>query len=296
MTLAVTDLGESGGYYWLKITTDSTAYAGGEDSGNVDLSAYLSNGQTVGITCVGGGAGGCYVRSGPGGWMAESTSAEITDASSMAVNLGCGGAASSSTSPGSGGSTSIAGVYAYGGYAYGQANALQGGSGGSDYPATAAGASNGADGTPSAQNPYGQANASNIHYDSGKTNTTGLDGVLRCGGGGGINGSNIPYAGGAGGGGDGKSGSAGDPGEDEYGGGGGAIYPDGYSSAQHGGNGVIIIRYTPSAGWSNISKVSGTSESDIAKINGIAKDSIAKINGIAVAVFGWLESLAGAAC
>lgn len=256
MTLIITDIGESGGYYWLKITSNSTAYSGGEDYGNVDLSEYLSDGQTVGVTVVGGGAGGCYMRSGPGGWMAESTSAVITDASSAAVNLGLGGSASSGTSPGSGGSSSIAGVYAYGGYAYGQAYALQGGSGGTGYIGESAGASNGSDGTPSAQNPYGQGNASNIHYDSGKTNTTGLDGVLRCGAGGGFNLCNVPYAGGAGGGGDAKSGTSGDPGEDEYGGGGGGVYPTGSYSQQHGGNGIIIIRYSPMAPGPNLSGVS----------------------------------------
>lgn len=254
MTVVVTDLGESGGYKWLKISSNSTSKSdGSQDTATVNLSSYLSNGQTVALTLVGGGANGVYVRGGAAGWMVESESVVISNAAAVAVNIGVGGAGVNDSTGKSGGDTTIAGLTAWGGIGHGKTNAHQGGSGGQPYePGDATGATNGASGRGIG---YGQSSASNVHYTSAKTNTTGLDGVRRCGGGGGFNNSdNTAYPGGSGGGGNASNGGTPTSGTDDYGGGGGGVYPAGGTNSGSGGNGVIIIRY--SAASSNYSGVS----------------------------------------
>jgi hypothetical protein len=45
---------------------------------------------------------------------------------------------------------------------------------------------------------------------------------------------------------------------------------------------VIILQPASSSGWTNISKINGTSESSISFFNGVAHDSIGKVGGITV--------------
>lgn len=193
--------------------------------------------SSVDVTVVGGG-GAPDSKAGSGsGYMVsrfnQSVSGEVT------IIVG-GGATASLNAPVNGGRSSFGSISADGGHGNeGEGDGGNGGSGGGGL-GNSRGGSNGSNGEGNYPG-LGQGTGSTTNNPAPCSGTTGIDGVLRCGGGGSTSGGT--GLGGAGGGGNGAS-PAGTSGTNDYGGGGGGRYSK-TNLGGNGGSGIVIVRYIP---------------------------------------------------
>lgn len=216
------------GYTFYKFTgAGSTTWSVPSDCSSVD------------VTVVGGG-GAPNRKSGSGsGYMVSRFNQSVFGEVTIIVD---GGATASLDAPVNGGSSSFGSISADGGHGNGDGGyGGNGGSGGGGGLGDYAGGSNGSDGAGGTSPGKGQGTGSTELNPAPCSGTTGIDGVLRCGGGGSTNGGT--GLGGAGGGGNGAK-PAGTSGTNDYGGGGGGRYNSKYLGG-NGGSGIVIVRYIP---------------------------------------------------
>ena len=197
--------------------------------------------MAVDVTVVGGGGAPDSKGGGGSGYMVSRFNQSVSGEVTIIVD---GGATASSDAPVNGGSSSFGSISADGGH--GNENLQYGGDGGSGGGGqNSNGGSNGSNGDGTGGG-IGQGTGSTTNNPAPCSGTTGIDGVLRCGGGGGTYSNNIGGLGGAGGGGDASKNSTtpGSSGIDDYGGGGGGRYSSGQLGG-NGGSGIVIVRYIP---------------------------------------------------
>lgn len=224
------------GYTYYKFTgAGSTTWSVPSDCSSVDVTVVGAGGGTKPAT---------WNSSGGGGYMVSRFNQSVSG--SVTVVVGAGAVDTD------GGQSSFGSIVANGGNkAPGTQSGANGGSGGGGGGRNYGG-DGGSNGSAGATGEYaggtGQGTGSTENNPSPCSGTTGIDGILRCGGGGGVHSYGTNQIdrglGGSGGGGDGgmTTSIAGTNGADDYGGGAGGSYASG---AGAGGSGIVIVRYIP---------------------------------------------------